>query len=123
MGVAFHAAGVGGALHVRAPPKTVEAAAGHRVHAADGHGPISEGTTLAHARARATSCRGRPGPAEPEWDAFAIGAFQLKLVTASVAHPIPCIQTFCTPAATGSKSESETIILAVKDSTFPSPWR
>lgn len=45
---------------------------------------------------------------------------QLKLTTASVAHPISCTQTFCTPGATGSRSASETIIFAVKDSTLPS---
>jgi hypothetical protein len=54
---------------------------------------------------------------------FVTDAFQLKLTTASVAQPIACIQTFCTPGATGSRSESDTIILAVKDSMFPSPWR
>jgi hypothetical protein len=54
---------------------------------------------------------------------FVTEAFQLKLITASVAQPITCTKTFCTPGATWSRSTSEMIILAVKEATVPSPWR
>lgn len=63
------------------------------------------------------------GPADYAAGPVVTAAFQLKLISASVAQPISCTQTFCTPGATGSRSDSDTIILAVKDSMIPSAWR